>query len=168
MKECEMARVQKSIDLNVPVTTAYNQWTQFEQFPRFMDSVQSVVQLDDRHLTWHAKLGNREKYWDAEIQEQVPDQRIVWRSTEGATNAGQVSFQPLDADHSRVTLQLSYKPEGMMEQAGSAMGIVSRQVSNDLGRFRDFIESQPAETGAFREEMPNPKAPGGHTRGGLD
>ena len=109
-----MARVNKSIELNVPVATAYNQWTQFEQFPRFMQAVQSVVQMDDRHLTWHARVGNREKYWDAEIQEQVPDQRIVWRSTEGAPNAGQVSFLPLDPMHSRVTLQLSYTPEGML------------------------------------------------------
>ncbi len=162
-----MARVKKSIELNVPVETAYNQWTQFEQFPRFMQAVRSVVQMDDRHLTWHARVGNREKYWDAEIQEQVPDQRIVWRSTEGATNAGQVSFLPLDPMHSRVTLQLSYTPEGMLEQAGSAMGFVSRQVSNDLQRFREFIESQPMETGAYREELPNPKAPGGHTNGEI-
>jgi len=163
-----MARVQKSIDINVPVQMAYNQWTQFEQFPRIMDSVRSVVQLDDRRMTWHARVANRDKFWDAEIEEQVPDQRIVWRSIEGPSNAGQVSFQPLEQGRSRVTLQLSYKPQGIMEKAGSAMGFVSRQVENDLGRFRDFIEAQPIETGAYRDELPNPKAPGGHTRGNLN
>ncbi|MBN9492667.1 SRPBCC family protein [bacterium] len=162
-----MARVEKSINVNVPVTMAYNQWTQFEQFPRFMESVRSVVQLDDRRLTWHARVGNREKYWDAEIQEQVPDRRIVWRSTQGATNAGQVTFQPIDDEHTRLTLRMSYRPEGMLEQAGSAMGMMSRMVANDLSRFRDFVESQPMETGAYRDELPNPNAPGGHTQGNL-
>jgi uncharacterized membrane protein len=160
-----MARVEKSIEVHVPVTTAYNQWTQFEEFPRFMDGVKSVQQVDDRHLRWEAKVGGREKTWDAEIQEQVPDQRIIWRATDGTENAGMVSFIPTAADATKVTLQMSYDPEGFIENAGNALGIMGHRVQGDLERFRDFIEERGAETGAYRQALRNDNVLGGFTRG---
>jgi len=160
-----MARVEKEIEVNVPVRTAYNQWTQFEDFPQFMEGVKSVQQLDDRHLRWQANVAGQEKEWDAEIKEQVPDDRIIWSSTDGAENAGWVTFVPLDAERTKIRLQMSYDPEGFVESAGDALGFMSRRVEGDLNRFRDFIESRSVETGGWRGELENPNVPGGHTRG---
>jgi len=161
-----MARVQKSIDVQVPVSTAYNQWTQFEEFPKFMEGVHEVRQLDDRRLYWKAEVGGREKEWEAEIQEQIPDTRIIWRSIDGETNAGVVTFEPAgDGQSARVHLEMSYSPEGFLEGVGDALGFVSRRVQGDLERFRDFIESRGVETGAYRETLPNTSAPGGFTHG---
>jgi uncharacterized membrane protein len=160
-----VARVDKEIEVNVPVRTAYNQWTQFEEFPRFMEGVKSVQQLDDRRLHWCATVGGREKEWDAEIREQVPDQKIIWRSTDGSENAGMVQFVPLDASRTRVQLQMSYDPESFVESAGDALGFMTRRVEGDLKRFREFIEARGTETGAWRGEIDNPNAPGGHTTG---
>jgi len=120
-----MATIEKSIDVQVPVRTAYNQWTQFEEFPRFMEGVQEVRQLDDTHLHWVASVGGQRKEWDAEITEQIPDQRVAWRSEAGDENAGVVTFHRLDDSSTRVMLQLAYQPEGVVEQAGSALGIVA-------------------------------------------
>jgi uncharacterized membrane protein len=160
-----MARVEKEVEVNVPVRMAYNQWTQFEEFPQFMEGVKSVQQLDDRHIRWNANVGGREKEWDAEIREQVPDERIIWNSTDGADNAGWVTFVPLDANRTKVRLQMSYDPEGFVEGVGDALGFMSRRVQGDLDRFRDFIESRGMETGGWRGEIENPDVPGGHTRG---
>lgn len=161
-----MARVEKEIEVDVPVNTAYNQWTQFEEFPAFMEGVRAVTQLDDRHLRWEAEVGGREKTWEAEIQEQVPDTRIVWRSIDGEQNAGVVTFEPIeDGAATRVRLEMSYDPEGFLETAGDAFGFVSRRVEGDLGRFKTFIEERGMETGAYRETLENPSAPGGFTRG---
>jgi uncharacterized membrane protein len=162
-----MAQVEKEIEVNVPVRQVYNQWTQFEEFPHFMEGVKSVQQLDDRRLHWCSSVGGREKEWDAEIREQVPDQRIVWRSIDGEDNAGMVSFIPVDGDHTRVRLQMSYQPDGFVESAGDALGFMTRRVEGDLKRFRDFIEERGRATGAYRETLSNPDAPGGHTRGSL-
>ncbi|HEX2141481.1 MAG TPA: SRPBCC family protein [Candidatus Limnocylindria bacterium] len=148
-----MSTVEKSIDVNVPLRTAYNQWTQFEEFPRFMEGVKSVRQLDDTHLHWIAEVGGQDKEWDAEITEQEPDQRIAWTSTTGARNAGVVTFHRIDDDTTRVTLQMDVEPEGVMESAGDALGVLDGRVEGDMERFKEFIEERGAPTGAWRGEV---------------
>jgi uncharacterized membrane protein len=149
-----MATIEKSIDVNVPVHVAYNQWTQFEEFPRFMEGVLEVKQLDDKRLRWRASIGGKEKTWEAEITEQIPDNRIAWRSRGGAHNAGVVTFHRLTDDTTRIMLQLEYDPEGVVESVGDAVGVVSARVKGDLERFKEFIESRGRETGARRGEIP--------------
>ena len=148
-----MSQILESIDVDVPVRTAYDQWTQFEEFPRFMEGVESVRQIDDTHLDWTADIGGRTKQWRAEITEQEPDQRIAWRSTEGAENAGVVTFHRLDDHRSRVTLQLDVDPDGLLETAGDALGFVKRRAVGDLERFKAFIEERGSPTGAWRGEV---------------
>jgi uncharacterized membrane protein len=148
-----MATIEKSIDVDVPVRTAYNQWTQFEEFPRFMEGVEAVRQLDDKRLHWTATVGGKTKQWDAEITEQRPDERIAWRSRSGANNAGVVTFHRLSDSTTRVMLQLEYDPEGVVENVGDAVGVVSARVKGDLERFKEFIESRGRETGAWRGEI---------------
>ena len=145
-----MSLIEKSIEINVPVRTAYNQWTQFEEFPKFMEGVRQVKQLDDKHLHWKADVGGKEKEWDAEITEQIPDERIAWRSREGAKNAGVVTFHRLSDSKSKVMLQMEYDPQGVVEHAGDAAGVVSQRVLGDLERFKQYIESRGQETGAWR------------------
>ena len=149
-----MAKIEQSIDVEVPARTAYNQWTQFEEFPRFMEGVLEVRQLDDRRLHWRAKVGGQERTWDAEITEQVPDDRIAWRSRSGAANAGAVTFHRLAEGRTRLMLQLEYEPEGVVEKAADAVGIVSHRVEGDLLRFKEFIERRGRETGGWRGEIP--------------
>jgi uncharacterized membrane protein len=149
-----MANIEKSIDVEVPVRTAYNQWTQFEEFPSFMEGVTTVTQLDDRHLRWQANIGGKDKAWTAEITEQRPDERVAWKSISGAKNAGVVTFHRLADRKTRVMLQIDYDPEGMVENVGDAVGLVSGRVSRDLSRFKDYIESRQRETGAWRGEVP--------------
>jgi len=148
-----MASVVESIDVDVPLSTVYNQWTQFEEFPRFMEGVKSVRQIDDTHLHWVAEVGGKEKEWDAEITEQHPDERVAWRATSGAQNAGVVTFHRLDDRTTRVTLQLDAEPEGPMETVGTALGFLQRRVKGDLGRFKEFIEARGRESGAWRGEV---------------
>ncbi|MPZ45861.1 MAG: cyclase [Betaproteobacteria bacterium] len=148
-----MANIEKSIEVKVPVHTAYNQWTQFEEFPRFMEGVEEVRQLDDSHLHWRAKVGGKEEQWDAVITEQIPDERIAWKNVTGARNAGVVTFHKLDPQTTKLMLQLDYEPMGAMENIGSALGMVGRKVEGDLERFKEFIESRGAETGAWRGEV---------------
>jgi uncharacterized membrane protein len=150
-----MANIEKTIDVDVPVSTAYNQWTQFEDFPRFMEGVQEVRQLDDTRLHWVADVGGKKQEWDARITEQQPDQRIAWTSTEGDSNAGVVTFHQLSPDRTRVMLQLDYEPEGVIEKAGDMTGFMSRRVQGDLDRFKEFIESRGQETGAWRGQVQN-------------
>lgn len=145
-----MATIEKDIEVEVPVTTAYNQWTQFEEFPRFMEGVEEVRQLDDERLHWKAKVGGKEKEWNAKIVEQRPDQRVAWRSEAGEATAGVVTFERLDGNKTRVRLQMEYEPEGMVESAGDTLGFVSRRVEGDLKRFKEFIEARGQETGAWR------------------
>jgi uncharacterized membrane protein len=152
-----MAKIEKSIDVHVPVRTAYDQWTQFEEFPRFMEGVEEVRQLDDKRLHWRAKVAGREEEWDAEITEQLPDERVAWRSTSGAENAGVVTFHHIDANTTRVMLQLEYDPQGVVENVGDALGVVSRRVAGDLKRFKEFIEGRGTETGAWRGEIRRPE-----------
>jgi uncharacterized membrane protein len=148
-----MGKVESSIEVNVPVSTAYNQWTQFEEFPRFMEGVKHVRQLDDRTLEWNAEIAGKDKTWQAEITEQEPDERIAWTSTSGARNAGVVTFHRISDDTTKVMLQMDFEPEGAMESAGDALGIPERQVQGDLERFKEFIESRGTETGAWRGEV---------------
>jgi uncharacterized membrane protein len=148
-----VANVEKSIDVNVPVSVAYNQWTQFEEFPRFMEGVKSVKQMGDTRLHWVAEIAGKTEEWDAEITEQTPDQRVAWTNTSGARNAGVVTFHRIDDTTTRVMLQMDYEPEGLVEKAGSALGFVSRRVEGDLERFKEFIESRGRETGAWRGEV---------------
>jgi uncharacterized membrane protein len=148
-----MASVVESIDVNVPIRTAYDQWTQFEAFPQFMEGVREVRQLDDRTLGWRAEIGGKDEEWVAEITEQVPDQRIAWRARSGTRNAGVVTFHRIADHRTRIMLQLDYEPEGAVENIGDALGVVSRRVEGDLQRFKEFIESRGRETGAWRGEI---------------
>jgi uncharacterized membrane protein len=149
--------VEKSIDVRVPLRMAYNQWTQFEEFPKFMDAVREVTRLDGRRLHWRANMGGQEKEWDAVITEQVPDTRIAWRDTRGAKNSGVVTFQPLADDMTRVTVQMEYDPEGFIENVGDMLGVISQRVESDLIHFKAFIEARARETGAWRGEIPHEK-----------
>lgn len=148
-----MENIEKSVKVNVPVSVAYNQWTQFEDFPEFMEGVREVKQLDDKRLYWRADVGGKEKEWEATITDQVPDSRIGWESTSGAPNSGAVTFQPIGDDTTEVTLRLSYDPEGVLENVGDALGFMARRVEDDLQRFKEFIESRGEETGAWRGKI---------------
>lgn len=148
-----MSVIEKSIEVGVPVRTAYDQWTQFESFPEFMAGVEHVRQLDDKRLHWKAEIGGVVREWDAEIVDQVPDERVTWRAADGTTNAGTVSFAAQGPDSARVTLRLEYEPEGAVEKAGDLLNIIDRRVDGDLDRFKEFIESRGVETGAWRGEV---------------
>ena len=148
-----MAKIEKSIDVNVPVREAYNQWTQFETFPQFMDGVESVRQEGDTHLHWVAQIAGRRQEWDAEITEQTPDQRIAWTSTTGDHNAGAVDFHRVDDNLTRVTLTMDIEPSGAIESIGTALGIPAGQVEGDLKRFKAFLERRGEATGAWRGEV---------------
>jgi uncharacterized membrane protein len=152
-----MASIEQSIEVEVPVRAAYNQWTQFEEFPRFMEGVDSVRQLDDKRLHWRATIAGKSKEWHAEITEQRPDERIAWTSRGGAHNAGVVTFHRLSDSRTKVMLQLDYDPEGIVETVGDAAGVVSMRVKGDLQRFKEFIESRGRETGAWRGEIDQEK-----------
>jgi uncharacterized membrane protein len=145
-----MEHLQESIDVDVSVTTAYNQWTQFEQFPRFMEGIRSVRQLDDKRLQWTAEIGAVREEWDAEIISQIPDEVIVWRSERGPYNMGMVSFDRLDPERTRITLAIEYEPQNIIETVGEKLGFVSRRVHGDLENFKHFIEARRQETGAWR------------------
>jgi uncharacterized membrane protein len=151
-----MSTIEQSIDVNVPVHTAYNQWTQFEEFPRFMEGVEEVRQLDDRRLHWRANIGGRVEEWDAVITEQHPDERVAWKNTTGAPNAGVVTFHRLADTKTRIMLQMEYDPQGVVENLGDLLGEVSRRVAKNLERFKEFIEARGQETGAWRGEVERP------------
>jgi uncharacterized membrane protein len=142
--------------VNVPVRTAYDQWTQFEEFPQFMSGVERVDQLDDQRLHWVAKVAGKTKEWDAKITEQTPDQRVAWTATSGAENAGVVTFHRIDDETTRLTLQLDVDPEGLVENVGTALGFLERRVKGDLERFKDFLESRGVESGAWRGDVEAP------------
>ncbi len=144
------SHVVESIDVNVPVRTAYDQFTQFEEFPQFMDSVHEVHQLDDKRLHWKADVMGKPVEWDAEITEQIPDQRIAWQSTSGPPNGGQVSFQRLSDTRTRIKLDMNYEPRDALETIGDAMGAVRMQAKSNLKRFKELIEKRGSETGAWR------------------
>jgi ribosome-associated toxin RatA of RatAB toxin-antitoxin module len=145
-----MERIEKTIEVNCPVRTVYNQWTQFEDFPKFMAGVKNVRQLDDTRLHWEAEVWGKDEEWESEITEQTPDERISWRSTAGARNAGTVRFEPVGPDRTRVRLALAYEPEGVVENVGDMMGALDGQVQSSVEEFKKFIESRGRETGAWR------------------
>ncbi len=148
-----MEMIEQSIEVDVPVHVAYNQWTQFEEFPEFMEGVEEVRQLDDKRLHWVASIGGKRHEWDAEITEQIPDQRIVWRATSGKRNEGEAVFDKVSDNKTRVTVRIAWEPEGAVEKIAEATGIASARVKSDLKRFKDFIESRRQETGAWRGEI---------------
>lgn len=149
-----MERIEKTVEVNRPVSMVYNQWTQFEDFPQFMAGVKEVRQIDDTHVHWHAEVFGKDKEWDTEIIEQVPDRRIVWRSISADTpNAGEVRFEPVSSDSTRVHLTMEYEPEGAVENIGDALGLMSKRVQNTVEDFKEFIESRSSETGEWRGEI---------------
>jgi uncharacterized membrane protein len=150
-----MEHVEKTIEVNRPVSTVYNQWTQFEDFPAFMDGVREVRQLDDTHLHWRADIWGKEKEWDAEITEQEPDRRISWKSISGARNAGTVRFERLGDDRTRVRLVMAYEPEDAIDKVGDALGIFSSRVQHTVDEFKRFIETRGEATGGWRGEVEN-------------
>jgi uncharacterized membrane protein len=145
-----MSEINETIDVNVPARVAYDQWTQFEEYPNFMDGIDAVFQMDDRTIEWHAAIAGMPKTWRAKITEQVPDQRIAWTSIEGARNAGVVTFHRLDDENTRIALQLHVEPDGAVESLGDALGLVQRRAAGDLERFKTFIEQRGTPTGAWR------------------
>ena len=150
-----MANVEKSIDVDVPIRQAYDQWTQFESFPKFMNGVERITQLDDRHTHWVTKIGGVEREFDAEITEQHPDERVAWTSTTGDTpHAGVVTFHKISDNTTRVMVQLDWEPQGVVEKVGAAVGVDDRQISADVKRFKEYIESRGAETGSWRGDVP--------------
>jgi uncharacterized membrane protein len=153
-----MGGVTKSVDVAVPIRTAYNQWTQFEEFPQFMEGVQEVRQLSDTMTRWKTEVAGVKREFDAQITEQVPDERVAWTSVGGTKQAGVVTFHRLDENTTRVTAQMEFEPEGVVEKAGDALGVVDRRVKGDLDRFKDFIEKRGGiETGAWRGEVDRPQ-----------
>ncbi len=158
-----MARVTESIEVAVPVRTAYDQWTQFEEFPEFMEGIKEVRQLDDVRMHWVAEVAGKREEWDAEITEQRPDELVAWRSTSGIPNAGVVTFDRLGDAQTRVTVEIEHDTNGIAEKIGSALGADDRRVKGDLERFRDMIEQRGSATGAWRGEIDET---GGTTRGG--
>jgi uncharacterized membrane protein len=148
-----MTTYRESIDIDLPIRTVYNQWTQFEQFPKFMEGVHEVRQLDDTRLEWVAEIAGQKREWEAKIVEQEPDRRIAWMSVGGATNSGVVEFESIPDDRTRVTLQIEFEPDDTMEKIGDTLNFVERRVQGDLERFKEFIEERGHETGAWRGEV---------------
>ena len=148
-----MSTIEEVIEVDVPVTTAYNQWTQFEEFPQFMEGVEQITQITDTRNHWVTEIAGVEREFDTEIVEQVPDQRIAWRTIDGPTQAGIVSFQPVDTTRTKVKLQMEIDPDGIVEQAGDKLGLVGRRAKGDMERFKQFIESRGSETGGWRGQI---------------
>jgi uncharacterized membrane protein len=148
-----MAEVHESIEVNVPVSTAYNQWTQFEEFPQFMENVESVTQIDDTHLRWVAEIAGKRNEWEAEIVRQQPDRVVAWKSVDGKGTSGEVKFEPLGSDRTKIDVTISWEPEGMLESLGEKVGADTMGVKKDLQNFKELIERRGAETGAWRGEV---------------
>jgi uncharacterized membrane protein len=154
-----VSTVTEYIDVDVPVRAAYNQWTQFEEFPNFMSGVSEIRQLDPTTTHWKTDVDGIKREFDAKITEQLPDERVAWTSTEGAKQAGVVTFHRLDDTHTRVTVQMDFEPDGVVEQAGAKLGFLDRQVKGDLKKFKSYIEERGGmETGAWRGQVDRPGA----------
>jgi len=152
-----VSTVIESVDVNVPVRSAYNQWTQFEEFPRFMGGVSEIRQLDDTTTHWKTEIDGVKREFDAKITEQLPDERVAWTSTEGSKQAGVVTFHRLDENRTRVTVQMEFAPDGFVESAGDRLGFLDRQVKGDMTRFKEYIEGRGGvETGAWRGQVDRP------------
>jgi uncharacterized membrane protein len=155
-----MPTVKKSVEVDVPVRVAYDQWTQFEEFPRFMEGAEAVQQLDDKRLHWRAKVAGKVEVWDAEITEQVPDKIIAWHSTSGARNEGIVRFVPLGASKTKIDLEMHWEPKDVTERIGDVLGADDARIQGDLGRFKKFIEERRSPTGAWRGKISGDKIEG--------
>jgi uncharacterized membrane protein len=151
--EFQMAEVREEIEVAVPGTTAYNQWTQFEEFPQFMENLESVRQIDDTHLRWVAEIGGKQHEWTAEITRQEPDRIVAWRSIDGKGTSGEVRFEPLGPDSTRVEVMMRWEPEGFLESLGEKVGADTLGVKRDLQNFKQLIESRGVETGMWRGEV---------------
>ncbi len=149
-----MSTIRESIEVDVPIRTAYNQWTQFEEFPRFMEGVEQVRQVSDTYLEWTAEVMGQRRTWAARITEQEPDRKIAWVATEGEMMAGTVTFEPVDATATRVDLEMRFEPTDNVEKIGDALNVIEMRVKGDLRRFKEFIEARGTETGAWRGEIP--------------
>ena len=149
-----MSSVMEAIEVEAPLSTVYNQWTQFESFPQFMGGVDEVKQLDDTHLHWVVNVHGQRREFDAEVTEQHPDERVAWKSTSGPNQAGVVTFHKLDDATTRVMIQIDWEPEGLVEKAGAALGFDDRQVKADAQKFKEFIESRGGQTGSWRGDVP--------------
>ena len=145
-----MSTVKSDIDVNVPISVAYNQWTQFESFPQFMGGIDSISQVDDTHTHRNVSIAGIKREFDAEITEQKPDERVAWKSIGGETHAGVVTFHRIADDQTRVSVQLDWKPEGLVEKVGALLQVDDIQIDRDLHRFKELIESNGFETGAWR------------------
>ena len=148
-----MSSVIETVDVDVPVSTAYNQWTQFEEFPQFMEGVEKIEQVSDTLTHWRISIGGVSREFDAKITEQHPDERVAWKSVGGTDHAGVVTFHRLDDSHTRVTLQLDTEPEGVVEHVGDALGLVKRRAKGDMARFKAFIEDRGTATGGYRGDV---------------
>ena len=148
-----MTNIEEGIEVDVPVRTAYNQWTQFESFPKFMEGVRTVNQVTETRNYWVTEIGGIRREFDTEITEQIPDDRIAWKSVDGPEHSGVVTFHRLDDNRCKVMLQMQHEPHGLVETAGEALGIVQRRIKGDLARFKEFIEARGAEEGAWRGEV---------------
>jgi uncharacterized protein (TIGR02271 family) len=154
-----MGTTTHSIEVNAPLSAVYNQWTQFAEFPRFMEGVEEVRQEGEKRLFWRAKIGGKVKEWEAEITNQIPDERIAWQSVDGSPNSGTIIFEELDSERTRVTATIEYEPEGLLEKTGDVLGIPSGRVEGDLERFRDFIEERGRESGGWRGQIGEGETP---------
>ena len=148
-----MSTIEQSVEVNAPLKAVYNQWTQFEEFPFFMEGVEEVRQTDDTHLHWVAEFGGSRHEWTAEVTEQKPDERVAWKNTDGLENAGVVTFHRIDDDTTRVMVQMDFVPEGIKEKIGDAIGAPDRRVAGDLDRFKEKIEAEGGATGSWRGEV---------------
>jgi len=152
-----MSTYEQGIEVNVPVSVAYNQWTLFEEFPKFMEGVESVTQVTDTRNHWVVDIGGVRREFDTEITEQDPDQRIAWKAVDGPSHAGVVTFHRLDDENCRVMLQMDFDPDGFLEQVGDKLGFVKARVAGDMERFKEFIEARGHEEGGWRGEVPQRK-----------
>ncbi|NUO61177.1 MAG: SRPBCC family protein [Hamadaea sp.] len=160
-----MSSQTETVEVAVPIHTAYNQWTQFEQFPKFMKRVKEVRQINDTLTHWTVEINGVRREFDAQITEQQPDSRVAWMSTSGTRQGGTVTFQPIDSDHTRVTAQLDLEPEGFAENVADKTGMVGHHVKEDLENFKEFIEQRGSETGAWRGSVEGGRVESG--RSGL-
>jgi len=149
-----MAQIIETVDVDVPVTTAYDQWTQFETFPQFLSYVKEITQQDATHNHWTVNIGGVQREFDTVVTEQLPDERVAWTTVEGKDHAGVVTFHKLGPSKSRVTVQLDWEAESLVEKVGAALNIDDHAIKKDLKQFKEFIESRPSETGAWRGDVP--------------
>ena len=151
-----MSTIEESIEVQAPLSAVYNQWTQFEEFPRFMEGIEKITQTDDTHMHWVAEFGGSHHEWDAEVTEQKPDERVAWKATDGLDNAGVVTFHRIDDANTKVMVQMDFATEGIKEKIGDAVGAPAHRVKGDLGRFKEMIEAAGGETGSWRGEVKRP------------